>query len=59
MSQINPYRGIVVPTPRPQEAKPHKDRREGKKRDEHREPADEEDSAQPREDGEEHLDLKA
>ena len=59
MGQINPYRGIVVPSPRSERVQPQKDR-EGKRQssqDQHDEPEQEEGSEGK--DGESHLDVKA
>ena len=60
MSQINPYQGIIVPSPRSQKVTPQKDRpRQDKQKPAHEQETPEEESRDAGEDGEKHLDLKA
>jgi hypothetical protein len=58
MGQINPFRGIVVPTALPQKVQPQKDREQRQQQQEPRKNAEEE-SEKPAEDGKPHVDLKA
>lgn len=59
MGQINPYRGIVVPSPPSERVPPQKDRRGKRQSSQH--PQQEPQEQEPREetDGESHLDVKA
>lgn len=59
MGQINPYRGIVVPSPRSERVQPQKDRqgRRQPSQQQHEEPQEE--GTQEGKEGESHLDVKA
>jgi hypothetical protein len=63
MSQINPFRGVVVPSGRPQGVQVQKDRREGQQRrpthQETQEAEAKERGGTSGEDGEPHVDVKA
>ena len=59
MSQINPFRGVVVPSAAAQRVQPQKDRQQRRPpRQPSREAAAEEES-KPADDGKPHVDLKA
>jgi hypothetical protein len=63
MSQINPFRGVVVPSGRPQGVQVQKDRRHGQQRRPPQRQVQEGEAAEQNggagKDGEEHVDLKA
>jgi hypothetical protein len=59
MGQINPFRGIVVPSALPQKVQPQKDREQRRQQREEARDSEEEQSDKPPEDGKPHVDLKA
>jgi hypothetical protein len=60
MGQINPYRGIVLPSPKSERVQPQKDRQGRRQSSQHQHDEDaQEDQARDEKDGESHLDVKA
>ena len=59
MSQINPFRGIVVPSALPQRVQPQKDRQQRRQPREERKDQAAGEEEKPVDEGESHLDLKA
>jgi len=60
MGQINPYRGIVVPSPPAQRVQPQKDRQGKRQSPQHQhEDQPQDDPSHDDQDGEPHLDVKA
>jgi hypothetical protein len=62
VSQINPFRGVVIPSTRPPAVQVHKDRQQRRDGQKHEQPPPEQSEPQPPttpDDGKPHLDLKA
>jgi hypothetical protein len=59
MSQINPFRGIIVPSSKPQQVQLQKDRRQGRQPKQDPKPGQEDQQKSPPDPADPHLDLKA
>ena len=59
MSQINPFRGVVVPSATPQRVQPQKERQQRRPPQKPRKESTEPDEVKPADDGKPHVDLKA